>query len=155
MVPSRDLPPSRVLVLAARSRSTEINQSAGGAVELGPVNQFNAGGDPERHLRAVRHITLQQVFGPGGLEGTARWFAGIGCDGRNGKRSAANTESQWRADAAGCDPAGRSGEIGVMTVAIVSSRRAASSSQATRAGVYDASTQSSLRHRMSVRGAGP
>ena len=50
------------------------------AVALRAVNQFNAG---MLILRAVFGLFLayhgyNKVFGPGGLEGTARWFESIG-----------------------------------------------------------------------------
>lgn len=94
------------------------------AVALGAVNQFNAG---LLVLRVVFGLFLayhgyNKFFGPGGLEGTARWFEGIGMRWpRWQARLAATTEvGSGVLMAAGLlTPLAGAGMIGVMVVAIV------------------------------------
>lgn len=88
------------------------------------MNQFNAG---LLILRVVFGLFLayhgyNKFFGPGGLEGTARWFAGIGMRWPKWQaRLAATTEvGSGVLMAAGLlTPLAAAGMIGVMTVAIV------------------------------------
>jgi putative oxidoreductase len=91
---------------------------------LATVNQFNAG---LLILRVVFGLFLayhgyNKVFGPSGLEGTARWFESIGMRWpRLQARLAATTEiGSGLLMAAGLlTPLAAAGMIGVMTVAIV------------------------------------
>jgi putative oxidoreductase len=90
---------------------------------LNAVNQFNAG---MLILRAVFGLFLayhgyNKVFGPGGLEGTAGWFGGIGMRWPHWQaRLAAATEigSGLMMAAGFLTPLAAAGMIGLMTVAI-------------------------------------